>query len=291
MIYTKTDFDGAVAATATFAGHRSEAHAIIRTTLAGHPFHEQLRAISLAAAGLENQLGMRPVFKRYFLSDPANQMPLLGGQQPCACSYIRQPPLDGTKIALWMILEQDPDYVPADHGMWINSRGRIWLGDAPAVSGSSREMTVQALASLAEALAAKGGSLADNCLRTWFMVRDVDVNYAGVVDGRNELFSRHGLTPRTHFIASTGIEGAPADNSSVVAFNAIADLSLAPEQITYIKGASHLNPTIEYGVAFERAVAVDYADRRHVYVSGTAVYYSNQKLPTPSRVENTGGAG
>lgn len=52
-------------------------------------------------------------------------------------------------------------------------------------------------------------TLANNCIRTWFFVQNVDVNYAGVVKARNEVFVTQNLTEHTHYIASTGI-GGPA---------------------------------------------------------------------------------
>ena len=45
---------------------------------------------------------------------------------------------------------------------------------------------------------------------------------------------------------------------------------ISESQITFLKGSTHLNPTHEYGVTFERGTAVDHADRRHVFISGTA---------------------
>lgn len=53
-------------------------------------------------------------------------------------------------------------------------------------------------------------------IRTCFFVRDVDVNYAGVVKGRKEEFVRLGLTEKTHYLASTGIQGQIADSRSLV---------------------------------------------------------------------------
>ena len=53
----------------------------------------------------------------------------------------------------------------------------------------------------------QGCKLADNCIRTWFFVQNVDVNYAGVVKARNEVFVTQNLTEKTHYIASTGIGG------------------------------------------------------------------------------------
>jgi enamine deaminase RidA (YjgF/YER057c/UK114 family) len=37
-----------------------------------------------------------------------------------------------------------------------------------------------------------------------------------------------------------------------------------------LKAPTHLNPTHEYGVAFERGTVVHYGDRDHIFISGTA---------------------
>ena len=57
----------------------------------------------------------------------------------------------------------------------------------------------------------QGCTLADNCVRTWFFVQNVDVNYGGVVKARKEVFLTQNLTENTHYIASTGIGGRHAD--------------------------------------------------------------------------------
>ena len=38
----------------------------------------------------------------------------------------------------------------------------------------------------------------------------------------------------------------------------------------YLYAPTHLNPTYEYGVSFERGTRMDYGDRRQVFISGTA---------------------
>jgi enamine deaminase RidA (YjgF/YER057c/UK114 family) len=45
---------------------------------------------------------------------------------------------------------------------------------------------------------------------------------------------------------------------------------LKPEQVRYLYASTHLNRTSDYGVSFERGTCIDYADRRHVFISGTA---------------------
>jgi enamine deaminase RidA (YjgF/YER057c/UK114 family) len=113
-------------------------------------------------------------------------------------------------------------------------------------------------------------TLEANCIRTWIFVRDIDNNYSGMVKARNEVFSQEGLTPESHFIASTGIEGQAADSHNLTVIDAWAAGGLKSAQITYLKGNSHLSPTQLYGVSFERGTAIDYGDRRHIFISGTA---------------------
>ena len=43
-----------------------------------------------------------------------------------------------------------------------------------------------------------------------------------------------------------------------------------PEQQRYLHAYTHLNPTIEYGVTFERGTVVEFGDRAQIYISGTA---------------------
>jgi enamine deaminase RidA (YjgF/YER057c/UK114 family) len=119
-------------------------------------------------------------------------------------------------------------------------------------------------------LAGKGMDVARNCLRTWIFVRDVDDNYGGVVKGRRDYFNRIGLTPDTHFIASTGIAGFSADPRQLVRMDAYAIDGLKDGQIQYLHAYDHLSPTALYGVTFERGTAVTYGDRKHVFISGTA---------------------
>jgi enamine deaminase RidA (YjgF/YER057c/UK114 family) len=79
-----------------------------------------------------------------------------------------------------------------------------------------------------------------------------------------------GLTPNTHFIASTGIGGTPADPKALVQMGSYALTGFEPEQQRYLHALTHLNRTIEYGVTFERGTLMQYGDRNHVYISGTA---------------------
>ncbi len=288
--YYKIEYSGALALVALYDIGRREAHAIITPISSYSPTQDnfascQIEQINRAAEDIAVKYSLTPVFKRYFLSDVANQSELLPEKERCATSVIQQPPLDGSKAVLFVIFEQDAHYKDAGDGVWISGRDRIWAGDNNNVSpGDSHTMTLEYLESLSSTLSRRGGSLKDNCLRTWFFVRDIDNNYAGMVKARNEVFQLHGLNRTSHFIASTGIEGVSAPPGRIVAFNSCCDLSVKPGQINFLYGKTHLNPTYEYGVAFERGVAVDYGDRRHIYISGTASIDNEGRIVAPGNI-------
>ena len=88
----------------------SEYHVMIHSTKPEDTYEEQLNAVlntydNLLAKELKGGVA---VFKRYFLSDAANQadtlLALTTEGSDCALSIVEQPPLDGTKIALWVYL-------------------------------------------------------------------------------------------------------------------------------------------------------------------------------------------
>ena len=135
---------------------------------------------------------------------------------------------------------------------------------------SAADQTREVFRDLIGALAAQGGTLRDDCVRTWLYIRDVDVFYQDMVKSRAEMFRREGLTGDTHFIASTGIEGACAHHYDLVAMDAYSVLGLAPGQMSYLNDFDHLCATKDYGVTFERATRVAYGDRAHIFMSGTA---------------------
>ena len=87
---------------------------------------------------------------------------------------------------------------------------------------------------------------------------------------RRENFYTQGLTEKTHYIASTGIGGLPADTRSIVQLGTYALTGAEKSQIKYLYAPEYLNPTYEYGVTFERGTCVEYGDRAEIYISGTA---------------------
>ena len=257
----------------------SEAHVVIHITDTALAYQEQLEAVNAVITHLRgNELkGYDVVFKRYYLSDAANQADELYAaiieDDNCAMSVIQQPPLNGTKIALWAYLMTGMQPVDSGSELHAVKHGEfthLWNGSANNLAANSEYQTQLLLNEYVAQLAKEGCTLASNCIRTWFFVNDIDLNYGGVVRARNQIFFTQGLTNETHFIASTGIGGRQANQNVLVQMDNYAIAGIRPEQICHLYAPTYLNRTSDYGVSFERGTCVDYADRRHVFISGTA---------------------
>lgn len=296
MMTRTIDYDKASVQVAIFNGNdgTDECHIIVHAAATG-TFREQLDALHAAFETVvaEECGNVSPVFVRYFLSDVSNQADILKssieGCRACAVSIIGQPPLDGSKVAMWAYLVSDAEPICCGAGHWAADYlgyRHLWYGNALSAGGDSDDQTRALLDTYGSLLADQNCSIPDNCIRTWFFVQDVDANYAGVVTGRKERFIQMGLTEKTHYLASTGIAGSNEYNGSCVTMDAYAVAGLPQENVTYLKGSTHLNPTHEYGVTFERGTAVDYDDRRHVLISGTASINNRGEIVHPGDVKN-----
>ncbi len=269
-----------------------EYHAVLHVVDATEPFEVQMRNICSAYLSLLSDLDgeASPVFRRYFLSDAANQAALLPTDEksgpPCATSVVQQPPLDGSKIALWVYLCSGVEITAEDGGVAVGHNGlrHLWTASRSVPEGNSHAQTDVLLRTYVENLADEGCTLARDCIRTWFFVRDVDVNYKGVVEARKALFRTHGLTEQTHYITSTGIEGRTADPGASVMMDAYSVKGLQPGQQQFLLAPTHLNPTHEYGVTFERGVRVLYGDRSHIFISGTASIDNRGEIVAPGDI-------
>lgn len=59
---------------------------------------------------------------------------------------------------------------------------------------------------------------------------------------------------------------------------------LQPGQIQFLYAPTHLNPTYEYGVTFERGTAVTYGDRKQIFISGTASIDNKGEIVYPGDI-------
>ena len=258
------------------AGEVTEFHAMLHIEPRGEAFTNQLARLQeteKSLKDLELLSGAKVVFKRYFLSDATNQVPLINEDERCTISYIQQPPLDGSKIALWLYLQRGTDIThTADSTIAThNGYSHIYtMGLTDSTVETSYMQTDKTLSAYIDILKKYDATLEANCIRTWFFVRDVDTQYSGLVKSRRECFVKQGLTQDTHYIASTGIGGNPADPKAIVQLGCYAVTGFQPEQQRYLYALTHLNKTYEYGVTFERGTLMQYGDRNHIYISGTA---------------------
>ena len=239
---------------------------------------------------IENELkGAVAVFKRYFLTDAANQADeiMMADTSDCAKSIIEQAPLDGSKIALWAYLMTNVGSRMLPSGLCEVTHGNfrhLWNGSAHNTAINSEYQTRLLFNEYVMQLAQENCTLADNCIRTWLFVNDIDNNYPGVVRARNQVFYTQGLTQDTHFIASTGIGGRQQDPKVLMQMDNYAIAGIAREQIHYLYAPTHLNRTSDYGVSFERGTYVDYADRRQVIISGTASINNKGQIEHPGDI-------
>ena len=205
---------------------------------------------------------------KVFLSDILNQYDTLKASplyRDCLakrpCTIIEQAPADGSKIAL--LAEAGLN----DDGFRFQS---LRLSDGEAQGVSSYLQTLTLFERYIQSLKGTGMNIRDNLVRTWIYVADIDVNYDGVVRARNDVFRRYGLTTATHYVASTGIGGYSETRHATVAIDFLSLPGVGPNQLKYLQALDHLNPTHEYGVAFERGTRLTLLYREIYYISGTA---------------------
>jgi enamine deaminase RidA (YjgF/YER057c/UK114 family) len=274
----------------------NEWHITVRPTGEGSAT-KQLDALAAAyrraleTAGIE---ASSVVFRRMFCSDVANQRALvdgpaldllLGASGPCADSVIGQAPLSAAKFALWAyhLRDADGDVKKRKEGQTVTcmrgAQAHHWATGLVAPGGAcAHEQSQRIMEGYESMLGGLRMNTADHVVRTWWFVKNIDADYQGLVDARNDFFDTHGLTPETHYLASTGIAGSHPDVAAKVALDSYAISGLLPEQVRYLCAPGHLCPTHDYGVAFERATAVSYADRKHVFLSGTASIDSSGEI-------------
>ncbi len=251
----------------------------------------QIADLERRYAAVRQSLGIAPgsaVFRRIFVSDAMNQATQLQQSgfvadedgSPVALSIIQQPPAFHSKLALLAYHVDDPNGLTK---RWLTprhvliNRGELAHLWSTGLSTGAHEafvpvaqQTEDAFDKLVGVVAGLGGTLAENCVRTWLYVKDVDVFYNEMVARRRDLFLAQNLSAETHFIASTGIEGASPHRYDIITMDAYSILGLAPSQISFLNDFDYLCPTQDYNVTFERGTRVTYADRAHLLISGTA---------------------
>jgi enamine deaminase RidA (YjgF/YER057c/UK114 family) len=272
----------ASAAVSRFIGSSGVTECHITVQLTGYT-NDPLKTLNAAWHHALASAGIHPgstIFRRVFCSDVTNhaaELLEIRLAHPGAFSVIGQLPLPAAEFALWSQHLVDPAGANDILGGGANCalpRGSLihhWItGMTDSSDHNAARQTLGVLENHHDWLSCNGMTLADHTVRTWWFVHDIDNDYQGLVDARREFFAAHGLTRDSHYIASTGIAGAPTQPAAKLALDSYAIAGLRPEQLEFICAPDHLCPTHDYGVTFERATSVSYADRRHVFLSGTA---------------------
>lgn len=304
MLSTAT-LSGAPFATKTFRGkaggseHYIAITAPANLTLARQLAHIQARYEEACASS--KLPAESAVFRRLFLSDPINQAALVRESalfrepegSPVAVSIVGQPPLPDTKLAM---LAYHVSGAPlgkrrlSPKHMIVEKNGlrHLWstrlCASTHGAPPSAESQTWEVFSDLIGTLADQGGNLRDHCVRTWLYIKDVDIFYRGMVESRGKLFRQHGLTEKTHYIASTGIEGSCSHQYDVVMMDAYSVLGMVPGQTSYLSDLDKLCATKDYNVHFERGTKVAYKDRAHHFISGTASIDSSGRVVHPGDV-------
>lgn len=267
-----------------------EHHATIRLTENSSSASIQFDRLETAVKRLENEPLLKNaslVLKRFFVSDAINQAGFLVQSRNEAVSVVQQPPLNGTKASLWLYFISGTETSGKSEKEIEIRRPHHTHIYQTQLCENNRDVisqTDQVFENYIHDLKNIDCTLKDNCVRTWIYVQDVDVQYAGMVEARKRLFENEGLTADSHYIASTGIEGRYIHPQVLMLMDTYTVTNLQPGQMTYLYAPTHLNPTYEYGVTFERGTVVNYGDRRHVLISGTASINNKGEVVHPSNI-------
>jgi len=221
-------------------------------------------------------------FSRLYVSDIINQRVLIQqstlygllSAESCV-SIIQQAPLSHSRVTMLARLSTTALVSKSvDRNLLVaqeENATHLWTSNYELPGNlDTSEQTTALFSALEQDLRDRGASVAGHCVRTWFYICDIDHNYKAMVDARNMYFDSINLSPQTHFIASTGIEGKSVPAHRTVAMESYSITNIQPGMVTYLNVPDHMNSTHEYGVAFERGTMVDFTSYRHVLVSGTA---------------------
>jgi len=290
----------------TDAGCRESFVAI--QTRPGVRFKEALEELSReygAALATEGLSDATVVFSRLYVSDYVNQAEALNASEFLeslrrgALSIIEQKPVGGGQFSLFsyhirrragatftkQITRNPADCRNSVLASLENYRLLFTTNYAQGEPYDSYNQTNDIFNALNVTIEQSGMNLLANTIRTWIFVRDIDNNYKDMVRARKEYFTSQGLTNKTRYLASTGIQGCGVSSAHIVTVDSLSIGGLSKGQIIRIEAPSHLSPTILYNVTFERGLRVRFGDRSHLYISGTASINNKGEVLHPGDVE------
>lgn len=266
---------------------KKEYHFVINANNPLSDFKEQALNIKKSIDYIQSKICNKQttlVWCRYFLSDPINQYQYLH-HHDCAVSLTGQAPLNYSKISVWCYFIENVSIINEKYLSIVKHSSYqhyffTGLNDS-SLHKNEYEQTDSIFSILKKSMDKDEICFSDELIRTWVYVQGVDTHYKGMVVARKELFDKEGLTDKSHYIASTGIEGRYIHPETLVYMDAYAIKGLKKEQIKYLQALTHLSPTHIYGVTFERGTEVQFGDRKHIFISGTASIDKNGEVVAP----------
>lgn len=234
-------------------------------------FSERLACLYMTVGDfvdMEKLYGRNLQYCKVFLSDAQNQYHALIESElyidivsKVPHTIVEQAPLDGSKISILMKTSEK-------EGSFIFNSIRLKAEESTGIDAYTQTRLL--FDKYLKSIEGSGMTINKNCVRTWIYVNDIDNNYADVVKARNDIFDKFGLTSDTHYIASTGIGGRSQIRDASVAMDFLTYPEIKETDKKYLQALDHLNPTHEYGVAFERGVRIDTGNTQTFFISGTA---------------------
>lgn len=244
------------------------------------------------------------IFSRVFLSDIANQhlrfreSELFGFLEKGATSLVQQPPCFGGNLGLLAyhihpvnpagFRKHRPVKATLPHSSLLVRGSSYHLLFSGGISDprefDAETQTNSVFDEYIQLLHQSGMNLLSNTVRTWVFVRDIDNHYKKMTEARKALFQHHGLTEKTRYIASTGIEALLDQEKTLVSLDAISVGNIKHEQMVRMEALGNLCPTNAYGVTFERGTKVVFGDRAHLYISGTASINTQGEVVYPGDI-------
>jgi len=238
------------------------------------------------------------IFRRFFCSDLYNQKKYLNefrisnpkDLNPTSISLINQPPSFPARVSLlaYHINDRKIKKFFENNTLSLERNELIHNWTTGIIHTETESVYYQARKIIEKyigILKKKNMTLSENVIRTWFFIQNIDTNYKEFVSARREIYLENGLTEKTHYIASTGVEGSYYDLKAKVLLDAYSIYGIKEKQIKFLSAPEYLSPTYIYGVTFERGVSISYSDRKHIFISGTASINNKGEILYPGNIE------
>ena len=205
-----------------------------------------------------------------------------GVDHPPAVSFVEQPPAESgvSLVVLAHALPRHPEdggpqplegLPPGVEGSVTRDAGArrvILTGITGGDPGDRLDFEAQAVRLFARASSClmREGLSFQQVARTWIFLADIGRDYNALNRARRAFFEASDVRPAP---ASTGIAGRPAAAGRLAALDLVAFDGLQPEAMRPLS-APTMNEAPSYGSDFSRGFEVRLADRRLLFVSGTA---------------------